>query len=116
MRFILRMLIIATVAYGLSMLLEGVHIKSFSTAIGFVLILGLLNAFVRPLLILLTLPITVLTLGLFLIVINVLIIMLAASFLPGVHIDGFWWALLFGILLSILSGILTKMEKKDEEL
>jgi putative membrane protein len=111
MRFILRMLITAAVAYGLSMMLDGVHIRSFGTAIGFVLILGLLNAFVRPLLILLTLPITILTLGFFLLVINVLVIYMAASFFPGVKIDGFWWALLFGILLSILSGIL---EKKDE--
>jgi putative membrane protein len=115
MRFILRMLITATVAYGLSKLLDGVHIRSFGTAIGFVLILGLLNAFVKPLLILLTLPITLFTLGLFLLVINVLMIYLAASFFPGVHIDGFMWALLFGVLLSILSGILTKMEKKEHE-
>lgn len=113
MRFILRMLITAVVAYGLSMVLNGVHIASFSTAIGFVLILGLLNAFVKPLLILLTLPITLFTLGLFLIVINVLIIYMAASFFHGVRIDGFFWALIFGILLSILSGALTKLEKDN---
>jgi putative membrane protein len=114
MRFILRMLITAVIAYGLSMVLEGVHIRSFGTAIGFVLVLGLLNAFVKPLLVILTLPITLFTLGLFLIIINVLMIYFAAGFFRGVAIDSFWWALIFGLLLSILSGILTRIEKSEE--
>lgn len=114
MRFILRMLITAVIAYGLSMILEGVHIRSFGTAIGFVLVLGLLNAFVKPLLIILTLPITILTLGIFLIIINVLMIYFAAGFFRGISIDSFWWALIFGVLLSLLSGILTKLEKGED--
>jgi putative membrane protein len=110
----MRMLITAVIAYGLSMVLEGVYIGSFRTAIGFVLVLGLLNAFVKPLLIILTLPVTIFTLGLFLLVINVLMIYMAASFFKGVRIDSFLWALIYGMLLSLLSGILTRLEKEDK--
>lgn len=105
MNFILRILITAAVAYGLALLFEPhIYIKSYGTALGFVLILGLLNALIKPILVLLTLPITIITLGIFLLVINVLMVMLAGYFFDGVRIDGFWWALLFSILLSFLSS------------
>ena len=113
MRFIINLLITAVVVYVLSIVLKPhVTINSFSTAIIFALVLALLNAIVKPLIIILTLPLTIITLGLFLLVINVLIILLADKFVSGINIDGFWWAFIFGLLLSVLSTILQKLEKK----
>ncbi|MEP6628578.1 MAG: phage holin family protein [Ginsengibacter sp.] len=113
MRFIIRLLITAAVAYGLSMILTPhVRIDSYSTALIFVLVLGLLNALVKPILIILTLPITIITLGIFLLVINVLMILLASKFVSGIHIQGFLWAFIFGLLLSFLSSLLNNLEKK----
>lgn len=113
MRFIIRLLITAALAYGLSMVLDPhIHIDTYSTALIFVLILGILNAIIRPILIILTLPITILTLGIFLLVINVLMILLAGKFVSGIHIDGFFWAFIFGILLSVLSSVISRLIKE----
>jgi putative membrane protein len=113
MNFIIRLLITAAVAYGLSMILSPhIRIDSYSSALIFVLILGILNAIVKPILILLTLPITILTLGIFLLVINVLMVILADKFISGIYIDGFLWAFIFGILLSVLSSVINDWFKK----
>lgn len=104
MNILLRIIISAVVAFGLSYVLAGVHIDSFVTAFILAIALSLLNIFVKPLLIILTLPITIFTLGLFLFVINALIILLAAKFIAGFRVDGFWWALLFSLLLSVLTS------------
>ena len=113
MRWIINLLITAVVVYALSILLKPhIAIDTFSTAIIFALVLAVLNAIVKPLLIILTLPLTIITLGLFLLVINVLIILLAAKFVSGIKIDGFWWAFIFGLLLSVVSTILQKLQKK----
>jgi len=115
MKFLIRLLITAAVAYGLSMILTPhIQIDSYSTALIFSLVLAFLNAILKPILIILTLPITILTLGIFLLVINVLIILLAGKMVNGIHIDGFLWAFIFGILLSILSSALSKLEKKNQ--
>jgi len=109
MGFILRILITALVAYILSFVLDPhIHIASYGTAIWFVIILAILNALVKPLLILLTLPITILTLGLFLIVINVAIVLLASKMMDGVTIENFWWALGYSIMLSFFSSAIRK--------
>jgi putative membrane protein len=108
MNFLLRLLITAAIVYVLSRILSGVHIADFVTALIFALVLAVLNAIVKPLLILLTLPITVVTLGIFLFVINALIILLAARLVHGIRIDGFWWALIFSIILSIFSSAVQK--------
>lgn len=108
MKFIVRLLVSAAVAYGLSMMLKPhIIIDSYTTALIFVLVLGLLNAIIRPILVILTLPITVVTLGIFLLVINVLMVILAGKFVDGIHIGGFLWAFIFGILLSFLSSTLS---------
>lgn len=113
MKFIIRLLITAAVAYGLSMILTPhVRINSFVTALVFALVLAILNAIIKPILIILTLPITILTLGIFLLVINVLMILLADKFVAGIHIEGFLWAFIFGLLLSIISSALVNFEKK----
>ncbi len=113
MNFLIRILITALVAFGLSYLLDGVHIDKFTTALILALVLAVLNALVKPILIILTLPITIITLGLFLLVINALIIMLGDKFIDGFSVDGFWWALLFSILLSLVSSILYSAGKKE---
>jgi putative membrane protein len=113
MKFVVRLLVTAVVAYGLSMILKPhIVIDSYSTALIFVIVFGILNAIVKPVLILLTLPITILTLGLFLLIINVLMVILADKFVSGIHIQGFFWAFIFGILLSFASSAISKFQKK----
>lgn len=113
MRFILRLLITAAVAYGLSLILAPhIRIESYVTALIFSLVLAFLNAIVKPILVILTLPITVITLGIFLLVLNVLMVILAGRLVPGIHIEGFLWAFIFGILLSLISSALVNFEKK----
>lgn len=114
MNIVLRIIISAVVAFALSYILSGVHIQSFVTALILAVVLGLLNIFVKPILIILTLPITIFTFGLFLFVINALIILLAAKFVNGFRVDGFWWALLFSLLLSILTSFLYKKSTRAE--
>lgn len=113
MNFILRILVTAVVAYGLTYVLSGVHITNFTSAIIFALVLAVLNAIVKPILTVLTLPITIFTLGLFLLVINAIVILLADKLLDGISIDGFWWALAFSLILSMVSGFLYSTLKRE---
>ncbi len=115
MQFIIRLLISAFIAYGLSTVLSGVHIPNFKDALILVLLLAFLNAVVKPLLILLTLPITIVTFGLFLFVINVIIISIADWLMDGIRIDGFWWTLLFSLLLSAMSSFAFSLVEKKED-
>ncbi len=113
MKWIVNLLIIAVAVFGLSKLLTPhVTIVTFETAIIFSIVLALLNIFIKPLITLLTLPLTLITLGLFLLVINVIIILLADKFVSGIKIDGFLWAFIFGLLLTLVSTIVNKLEKK----
>jgi putative membrane protein len=113
MIWIINFLITAVVVFILSKLLEPhVAINSFTTAIIFAIVLAILNAIIKPLLVILTLPLTIITLGLFLLVINVLIILLADKFVSGIKIDGFLWAFIFGLLLSIVSTIVQRLKRK----
>lgn len=95
-------------------LLPGVAVEGFLAALVTALILGLINAIIRPILILLTLPLNILTLGLFTLVINALLIMLAATIVPGFAVQGFWWALLFGIVLAIVNFALSPLLKSPQ--
>lgn len=85
-------------------LLPGVHVVDFFVAIVIAALLALLNITVKPILIALTIPITIMTLGLFLLVINALLILIAAEIVPGFEVDGFWWALIFSLILSLLNA------------
>ena len=89
-------------------LLPGVHLSGFATALLLAAVLALLNIFVKPFLVLLTIPATIFTLGLFLLVVNALIVLLAESLVPGFEVDGFWPALLFSLLYSLVGTILEK--------
>lgn len=101
--WILNAVALLVVAY----ILPGITVASFGSALIAALVLGLLNAVVKPLLILLTLPLTVVTLGLFLLVINALVFWLAGSVLRGFQVDGFWWAVIGAIIYSIVSTALS---------
>lgn len=89
--------------------LPGVTVSAFSTALFAALILGVLNALLKPLLVLLTLPINILTLGLFTFVINSIIVLIADKLVTGFEVAGFWWALLFSIILSVISAGIFQM-------
>lgn len=115
MNLILRILISAVAVFILSYFLPGVSEVTFTSAIIVAIVLGLLNAIVKPILIILTLPITVVTLGLFLLVINALIILLADKLIDGFSVNGFWVALLFSLLLSLLQSILFTILKDDKK-
>ena len=103
MGFILRVLIVALGLWLASALVPGIQVQDGRTLIGAALLLGIVNALVRPLIVLLTLPITVLTLGLFLLVINAAMLGLVASFFDGFVISSFWSAL-FGVMIVSLTG------------
>jgi putative membrane protein len=103
--WILNAVALLIVAY----LLPGINVASFGSALIAALVLGLLNAVVKPLLILLTLPLTVVTLGLFLVVLNALVFWWAGSILKGFQVDGFWWAVIGAIVYSLVSGALASL-------
>ncbi|MBC7947004.1 MAG: phage holin family protein [Chitinophagaceae bacterium] len=105
----------AAVSFGLARVLNGVHVDDFWTAIIFAVVLAVLNVLAKPILIILTLPVTIITLGLFLFVINALIVLLASKFVEGFRIDGFWWGLLFSLLLSLIMSVLDKQIDKDKK-
>jgi len=106
MNFIIRLLLNAVAIYLTASLLPGVSVGDFFDAFLFAVVLAILNSILKPILIILTIPITIVTLGLFLIVINAGVLLLSAWFLDGATIDGFWWAVLFGLIVSILNSIL----------
>jgi putative membrane protein len=90
-------------------LVPSIHIRSFGTALIVALVLGLINALLRPVLLILTLPVTILTLGLFILVVNALCFWLAASLLKGFEVSGFWSAFFGSILYSIVSWLLSAL-------
>jgi len=116
MKFLIQLVISTLAVLITSYLLPGVEIvgNSFLTALIVAAVLAFLNAVVKPIMIILTIPITFITLGLFLLVINALMILLASRLVNGFHVDGFWWALLFSLILSLVSSILESIKRRDE--
>jgi len=106
MKFIIRLLITTVLVVALCKILPGVYVQNWTQALWVAAVLAVLNAFLKPFLVFLTLPATVITMGLFLLVINAVIIMLAAYFVNGFRVGGFWYALLFSIVLSFGQSIL----------
>ena len=113
MEFLKNIFITAIAVFILAYLLPGITVTSFLYALVVALVLGLLQAIVKPILVLLTLPATILTMGLFLFVINACIVLLADYFLANFSVDGFWFALLFSILLSVLQSLLFSIVNKN---
>lgn len=107
--FIIRLLLSAAAVFISAKLLSGVKVESFGQAILVAIVLGIINAIVKPILVFLTIPITIITLGLFLLVINALMIMLVDKLLKGFAVKSFWWAFFFSIILSVLNAILQSL-------
>ncbi len=106
MRFIGKLLVSALAALVASWVLPGVSIDSGTTAFLVALVLALLNSFVKPILVLLTIPITVVTLGLFLLVINTVIVIWTEKLVPGFSVNSWFTALLFSLLLSVVTALI----------
>jgi putative membrane protein len=102
-KLIVHLLVSALLLWLVSQFVSGIYIRGFSSAIVAALVLGLVNFLVRPILIIVTLPITILTLGLFLIVINALMLILTSSLVPGFHVASFTAALIGGLLLGLFN-------------
>jgi len=107
-------ILISTIAIVVgAWLLPGVQIQDFLSAIVLAIILAVLNSYLKPILILFTLPVTVVTLGLFLLVINAIIILVADRLMTDFHVDGFWWALAFSLVLSATTSILERWGQQN---
>lgn len=102
---LIRWLVITAAILLSSTILPGIHVASLTTAIVAAAILGIVNTFLRPVLLILTLPLTILTLGIFAFVLNALMLLLVAYFVPGLEIDGFFWAFLGTLIISLTSWI-----------
>jgi len=109
MNLIFKILLSALAVLAISYILPGVETDTYYTAIWVAVVVGLLFSVLKPILVVLTLPVTILTLGLFLFVINAALILLADNWIDGFNIDGFWTALLFSILLTLFESVLYKL-------
>ena len=114
MNFFLKMILSSVAVIVVSYLLPGVYVEDFFTALILAVVLAILNGLVKPILIILTIPLTFFTLGLFLLVINAIIILMADGLVPGFQVNGFWWAFLFSILLSITNSFLSDLSETKE--
>lgn len=114
MKLIIRLFITSALVMILSYVMRGVRVDTFSTAIIVSVVLALLNLFIKPLIVLFTLPVTIFTLGLFLLVINALMILLCTEIVGGFEVDSFWTALLFSVILSLSQSILFRMLADDK--
>ncbi len=105
MNLIIRILVTALLVMLISRFMPGVSVANFGTSVLVAVVMGLLNVFVKPVLVLFTLPVTILTLGLFLLVINALVILLCDIIVGGFDVSSFWTALLFSIFLSLFQSL-----------
>ena len=113
MKILLHVLLTAIAVVVLAKILPGVAVTGYVSAVIVAVVIALLKLVVRPIIVLLTLPITILTLGLFLLVINACIILLADAFVSGFAVSGFWYALLFSVLLSVFQSLLFAILPSD---
>lgn len=114
MKILIQLTVTAIFVVTLANILPGVSVDSFLTSLVVAALLALLNIFVRPLLIIFTLPITVLTFGLFLLVVNALIILICSALISGFEVSGFWAALFFSLLLSIIQSVVRNLSRKAD--
>jgi len=113
MGLIIRLIISTLAIFATARLLPGVTVDSFTTAIVVAVVMGLLNLLLKPLLVLLTIPITIFTLGLFLLVINAIIVMICSGLVDGFKVDGILIALIFSLVVSLITTIMEGLAKKD---
>lgn len=113
MKFLIQIIISALSVFVTSYILPGIKIDGFSTALVVAIVLAFLNVFLKPLLILFSIPVTIFTLGLFLLVINALLILIASKLVSGFQVNGFWSALVFSMVLSVINAILGGWSSDD---
>lgn len=94
-------------------ILPGVHVSTIKTALAAAVVLGIVNTILKPILLLLSLPLNILTLGLFTLVIDAILVLVTSRIVPGMTVDGFWWALLFSLVLSFVNSFLHKLSVMD---
>jgi putative membrane protein len=110
-RFLLSGVAVMLTAY----LLPGAHVQDYWAALLVAILISISNVIVKPILVVLTIPITVVTLGLFLLAINAIIILMVDYFVDGFSVDGFWWALAFSLILSVFNSLFGDLTKPKEQ-
>lgn len=113
MKIIIRLLVTSVLVMIISHLMKGVIVDEFMSALTVAVVLALLNLFVKPILVILTLPVTILTLGFFYLVINAAMILVCDHFIDGFKVSTFWTAMLFSIILSLSQTIVFKLTNND---
>ena len=111
MKLVLNLLVNGFGVFVAAYLIQGVHVDSFLTAVIVSIALGIVNIFIKPVVILFTLPINLVTLGLFTFIINGLMVLLVSSVIPGFAVDSFTWAMLFSVVLWAVNFVLTSLTK-----
>ncbi len=114
MKLLIRILITSGLVMLISHFMPSVSVANFKTALIVAVVLGLLNVFIKPILVVLTFPVTILTLGLFLFVINAIIILLCSNIVGGFRVDSFWTALIFSVILSVCQSIVYKIVGEEK--
>jgi putative membrane protein len=109
MRILIRWLVTTAAILISAYFLPGVSVRSIGAALMTALVLGLINAVIRPILVVFTFPLTIVTLGLFIFVLNALLVFLTSALVPGFHVDGFGWALIFSLVFSVVSFLLHRI-------
>ena len=115
MNWIIRLLLNGLAVVLAAYLLPGVSVEDYGTALIVALILAVVNVIVKPILVILTIPITILTLGLFLLVINAALILFVDNLVSGFRVENFWWALLFSLIMSIFNSLFADLAGKTKE-
>jgi putative membrane protein len=114
MNLLIRIIVTAGLVFGIAHFLPGVHVAGVATAMVVAIVLGLLNIFIKPIMVLLTLPFTIVTLGLFLLVVNAIIILLCTKIVGGFTVDTFWVAMIFSVVLSLAQSMIFSIIGNDK--
>lgn len=109
MKLLIKLLLNGLAVYATAALLPGIDVKGYLAAVIVAIVLGILNTILKPILVVLTIPITIFTLGSFLIVIDALILLAAGWILDDFYVNGFWWALLGSLILALITSVLEKL-------
>ncbi len=112
MKYLINWMVMTLAVFISAQIIPGVSVNSFFIAFVTALVLGVINIFLKPILLILTLPINIFTLGLFTLVINAFLVLIASNLVDGFHVSGFWWALIFSLAMSIVQSALHQIGKK----
>ncbi len=115
MNILLRLLLSGVAVMLTAYLLPGVHVQDYWAALLVAVLISFSNVILKPILVILTIPITIITLGLFLLAINAAIVLLVDYFVDGFSVDGFWWALAFSLILSVFNSLFSDLTKGREQ-